>query len=195
MNSCDSSSSFGAKLFAFGTLGVMAFSTLAAMRRGAPSAPQNRQTLAKVAKETAKILDLKEQHSSQMVRFREWSETNNWHKFNLAHYDWWMFPIARESEKYGSRFALSREEISTLKRDEKFMSHYREGVDLLLRSWGWPNCIVPGQGWTNHQVRLAKVATSLKLFEQQDLLKSVQEFSRQPHVKEALKPWVKEIVQ
>lgn len=62
---------------------------------------------------------------------------------------------------------------------------YREGATLVLRAWGWDVAtgamIEPqeaGMGWTSWDVRLAKILRSLWLFQERDLLTSVQGYAR-----------------
>lgn len=156
----------------------------------------------KVIRQTARVKDIKQQHSGQIAKFTEWANADSWHRFDMSHYDWWAFPITRNSHKYGNRFALSKSEIESLKQDPAFMEGYRQGVNLVARSWGWDinqsTSIFHKYGaqrWTGHNVRLGKMGDSLQLFGQDDLFQSLQKFSRQPHVQPTLEPWVKRILE
>ncbi len=91
-------------------------------------------------------------------------------------FDWWMFPIDRDSQGQGSRYTLTPESIAALKRDPEFMKNYRSGVILVTASWGWDleknapcNPLNSSQLWTGYEVRLGKMLHSLTLFGEKDL--------------------------
>eukprot|EP00659_Diplonema_papillatum_P015645 gene15645-23880_t len=93
-----------------------------------------------------------------------------------------MFPIDDGSRQ---EFNVFKEDVEELKADQEYLSNYRDAVRLALKAWGWDvdaaQMYQPqekGMGWTNWDVRLAKICRSLWLFEQADYLDSVQKFAR-----------------
>lgn len=120
-----------------------------------------------------------------LQKFRQWAATDSWAHFGPAHshYDWWMFPIHARASK--PEFAVGTGEVSELQADAAFMNNYREGVHLMLRSWGWDletgswcHNRHPQQGWRNWSVRLGKVALSLATFQEMLLFNKVRDFLR-----------------
>ena len=130
---------------------------------------------------------VKAKNAEQVQLFEEWAEKKDWKTFKPehSHYDWWAFPITKSSASYGDEYALNAMEIQYLKRDKEFMRHYRKGVELVVKSWGWDlrkNAPVPkkertaDQLWTGYGVRLGKMADSLKLFGEKDKYRRLQRF-------------------
>jgi len=120
---------------------------------------------------------------ADLQKFRKWAANGDWHLFGPKHnhYDWWMFPIHARASK--PQYAVGPGEVADLCADEQFMAGYREGVDLMLRSWGWDldtgtwcNPRHPCQGWRNWSVRLGKVAQSLATFGEMKLFNQVRAF-------------------
>lgn len=117
-------------------------------------------------------------------KFIAWVEAGTWEEFgpDKHHYDWWMVPINRESS-HGFKYAVYQEDIKVLKSDTEWLCDYRLGTILLMRSWGWDvhsKCAykspASGQHWRKWDVRLGKLAHSLILFGQWDLLDSLAKF-------------------
>ncbi len=128
---------------------------------------------------------IKNKLSQQLVQFETWAAAGDWERFTpkYSHYDWWMFPVSRSSQQYGDTFAVSQEDVAALKADKEFMQKYRQGVKLVLKSWGWDaethGPVVngkPEQRWTGYGVRLGKMAQSLDLFGEETLYQEVQRF-------------------
>lgn len=152
-----------------------------------------------------KINKIKKVNAKQVNSFKKWADKKDWKKFKpeYSHYDWWAFPIMRSSSGYGEKFAVTPEEIEILKTDSEFMHNYRLGVELVVKSWGWDlNNNIPihshektkAQAWTGFDVRLGKMADSLRLFDQNDLYTKLQTFFDQVCVPKAnkypLENWV-----
>lgn len=129
------------------------------------------------------IQALKEKHAVQLQQFEKWAKEHDWKAFLHHHYDWWMFPIARTSLGQGAKYTLFEKDIEELKNDSEFMKNFKRGVELLVLSWGWdlynrrtvdnPD---PDQKWNHYEVRLGKMADSLKLFGERELFESVRQF-------------------
>lgn len=94
-----------------------------------------------------------------------------------------MFPIDDGSHP---QFNVRCEaDVAKLRADQEWLSGYREAVTLCARAWGWDaeraTRVEPredGMGWTQWDVRLAKMIRSLWLFEEAALLRSMQAFAR-----------------
>merc|ERR1712228_610110 len=91
------------------------------------------------------------------------------------------FPIMTRASK--PEYAVGTGEVADLLKNDEFMARYREGVDLMLLSWGWDLRVGswcsprhPHQGWRNWSVRLAKVAQSLVVFNEIQLFNQVRKF-------------------
>ncbi len=134
-----------------------------------------------------KILNIKTKNIEQVHLFEKWAKEDDWKRFSPAysHYDWWAFPISVSSSSYGDTYAVNKDEIEVLKADPEFMQGYRQGVNLVVLSWGWDlkkngrllgDERKSGQQWTGYGVRLGKMADSLKLFGEMELYKSLQHF-------------------
>lgn len=151
-----------------------------------------------------RIKRIKDELEEQLGKFEKWAQSNQWGMFSPAHshYDWFMFPVARVSS-YGKNYAVTEDEVKALKADSEFMTKYRRGVELVVRSWGWDLntgiLVEPrtaDQRWTGYGVRLGKMGNSLKLFKEFELHRKVQKFYKEVCEKELvrypLEEWVKE---
>eukprot|EP00931_Biecheleriopsis_adriatica_P068787 TRINITY_DN42695_c0_g1_i1.p1 TRINITY_DN42695_c0_g1~~TRINITY_DN42695_c0_g1_i1.p1 ORF type:complete len:344 (+),score=69.83 TRINITY_DN42695_c0_g1_i1:71-1033(+) len=125
----------------------------------------------------------KKKKYGDLMKFRKWAAEGTWEYFgpSHSHYDWWMFPIHNRASK--PEFAVGTGEVSELQSMPDFMANYREGVYLMLLSWGWDLeagtwCTrpAPTQGWRNWSVRLGKVALSLATFHEMRLFNGVRDF-------------------
>lgn len=121
-----------------------------------------------------------------LAKFEQWAKDGNWDQFHKNHYDWWMFPILSfdGSTSTAKKYSVTPKEIDLLKKDHDFMKDYRQGVEFLLLSWAWDlasNSFIknPGenQKWTGYNVRLEKIANSLMLFGEDEILEKVKEFA------------------
>jgi len=152
-----------------------------------------------------KIGNLKEQHQTYLLDFREWANEDQWGMFDhkYSHYDWWMFPIDKTSASHGTKYQLNQREIEKLKNDAEFMKDYREGVKLVLKSWGWDVDADKGakvkspkelQEWKGYRVRLGKMADSLSLFEETELYDQVKKFYTEVvHDQDKINDWVSDM--
>ena len=114
---------------------------------------------------------VKTQQRKQLDRFERWAAKEDWGRFHGSHYDWWMFPIDRDSGGQGAKWTVYAGDVEELKRDPDFVRDYLRGVELLMAAWGWDLSVVaplphpsPDQRWQRHPVRLFKAARSLRLF-------------------------------
>jgi hypothetical protein len=134
------------------------------------------------------IKELKKKQAEHLVKLQKLASEDAWEHLreHTLHpdsgFDWWMFPINRSSASYGDKYKLEQKDIIALKADPEFMDHYREGVKLVLLSWGWDassDCLVENdkQRWTHYQIRLNKMLLSLSLFDEKELLVSAKKFS------------------
>lgn len=147
---------------------------------------------------------LKKKQKGHLEKLKGLAQANQW-QFLQEHissdldpnqysgFDWWMFPVNRHSQGQGGLYQLGAREIELLKKDEDFIKNYREGVILVTKSWGWDlelnkDISNTEQRWTDYQVRLGKMAHSLVLLEQTDLLDSLRNFVQSNHL--VLQPWV-----
>jgi hypothetical protein len=100
-------------------------------------------------------------------------------------FDWWMFPIARPSNTYGSKYQLTEQNVLDLKQDSEFMESYRAGILLVAKSWGWDlkekkYFANTNLRWANYGVRLGKMIDSMQLFGEKTLLTNLVAFIDQP---------------
>lgn len=123
-------------------------------------------------------------------KFRKWAQQNRWDKFGPAanHYDWWMFPqkYISKSSQTSKFYAVTDQDIQELKSDSSFVKDYLDGVKLMAKSWGWDietgtriNNPSNDQKWKGHNIRLIKVATSLKQFGYMNLYNNLVPFATQ----------------
>eukprot|EP01001_Neometanema_parovale_P009473 NODE_5710_length_917_cov_96.151134_g5486_i0.p1 GENE.NODE_5710_length_917_cov_96.151134_g5486_i0~~NODE_5710_length_917_cov_96.151134_g5486_i0.p1 ORF type:complete len:222 (-),score=24.73 NODE_5710_length_917_cov_96.151134_g5486_i0:60-725(-) len=131
----------------------------------------------------AKADKMYSQHLTTLEMFRKYAKANRWDEIHHHHFDWWMFPIDDGSRP---NYNVYQGDIDELKQYRGYMDNYREGVRLAAKAWGWdveqerpidPKD-APGSGWTNWDVRLAKICRSLYLFEEDRYLASMQKFAR-----------------
>ena len=120
--------------------------------------------------EFAGLQKIKDQQREQLELFEEWASKNQWGKFHLSHYDWWMFPID-EPSSYRYMYVVYEGDIEELKKDSEYIRNYLRGVELLALSWGWDlkkrgyiSDPMPDQAWQDWPIRLFKASKSLKLF-------------------------------
>ena len=142
---------------------------------------------------------LKKKQFETLVLMENFDKKKQWHQYRDGsgiHYDWWSFPVKNSSRSYGKAYALTDEAVEELKKDKVFIQRLQEAAILVCRAWGWD--LVgqklnnePGCQWTNYQVRLGKMAESLKLFDQQDLLNSLEVFTQTKNMK--LNSWITKI--
>lgn len=133
-----------------------------------------------------KVELIKQKHCKQLSLFEEWAKCDKWKSIHSAHYDWWMFPVERPSSGYGTAFAVSKEDVETLKADDQFMENYRRAIHLVVQAWGWDlekgeailvaDPFKSGQRWTGYGVRLAKMSDSLRLFGETELHQKLKQF-------------------
>lgn len=129
------------------------------------------------------VTRVKDKQLKTLRLFRTKAEVGAWGGIHHAHFDWWMFPI--EDGSHDEFNVYSQEDIDGLVSDDEWLPRYREAVTLMLAAWGWDaegRTMVTDagrdQGWSNWDVRLAKVVRSLYLFEQKDLMESAQHYAR-----------------
>ena len=146
------------------------------------------------------IKPLKKKQGTHLGKLLNFAKKNEWKHLQThtmhpdSGFDWWMFPIDHSSSGYGTQYQLSHRDIETLKKDARFIKNYRKGVILVTKSWGWDlesNKDITNslQYWTNYQVRLGKMAYSLTLFDQKDLLTSLRDFVQTKNID--LEAWIK----
>ena len=119
-------------------------------------------------------------HYGNLTKFKEWARKGEWKHIISYHYDWWMFPINRDSAGQGKKYTVYEKEIKALKQDKDWLKDYRLGAILVMQSWGWDvakercyKSLAGGQEHRLHSDRLGKMGNSLILFEQWDLHKSL----------------------
>jgi len=126
---------------------------------------------------------LKEAQAKQLKQLEEWALNNDWQKFHVSHFDWWMFPFSKPSH-FGYTYTVYESEIQALKQDPDFIKNYLRGVELVLLSWGWDlyneeMVTEPGlnQEWHNWPIRLYKCGMSLQEFEFDREFNSVRKYA------------------
>ncbi len=129
------------------------------------------------------IEKLKQIHYKQITEFKFWASQDDWERFHRSHYDWWVFPLNRQSS-YGMAYVVFENEIALLKEDSSFLTDYCIGIELVSASWGWnvlskSYILHPksGQYWDNWPIRLYKAASSAKLFGYDELFESLKYFA------------------
>jgi hypothetical protein len=132
------------------------------------------------------LRDMKGHNHGSLNKFKDWVYNSEWDKFDHKNheYDWWMFPINLPSSK-GFKYVVYESDIQELLQDNSYISDYVSGVKLLIRSWGWNiktgemyKELEEGQTWKNWDVRLRKVALSLKLFRRKSLFEDLKKFAK-----------------
>ena len=136
---------------------------------------------------TSKSRRVKLKQSDHLQKLKTLAQNGEWRNLathtSHAHsgFDWWMFPVDRASRGHGDTYVVKRADIQSLKQDKEFMDSYREGVNLVARSWGWnlangvdETC--SERKWSGYQVRLGKMLSSLRLFDNWDLRENLVAF-------------------
>ena len=132
------------------------------------------------------LRDMKGANHGSLTKFKEWAYNCEWEKFDHEYheYDWWMFPINLSSLSKGWKYTVYESDIQELIQDPEYIADYVLGAKLLIRSWGWDIktgelCPKPGehQHWRDWDVRLRKLALSLKLFHRADLFEDLKKFA------------------
>ncbi|MBI5346875.1 MAG: TIGR02452 family protein [Chlamydiae bacterium] len=132
----------------------------------------------KVPNDIEKIALIKRKQKEDLKRLKEVVEKEGLPKIaaGAEHFDWWMFPIDRQSKTYDNLYQLSESEINILMKNDEFMDSYRQGIKLVATAWGWDvekgKTLKPGQ-WSGYDIRLFKMALSLYLFKEHRLLKNL----------------------
>jgi hypothetical protein len=104
-----------------------------------------------------------------LSKLKEFEKNGNFKAVRSSHYDWWLFPIDRDSSSKGSSYTLAKADFELLSKNSAFMANYCEGIKIVLSAWGWDadKCKdVSGSGkiWDGYGIRLAKMANSIMLF-------------------------------
>lgn len=60
----------------------------------------------------------------QLDKFERWAAKGDWGRFHGSHYDWWMFPIDRDSGGQGAKWTVYAGDVEELKRDPDFVRDY-----------------------------------------------------------------------
>eukprot|EP00040_Diaphanoeca_grandis_P023886 m.130548 g.130548 ORF g.130548 m.130548 type:complete len:335 (+) comp29484_c0_seq2:266-1270(+) len=127
---------------------------------------------------------LQKKQKETLEEFRLFKASQRWGRLHQSHFDWWMFPIDDGSRR--SFNVTSEAHVSILSSNHEFMQNYLEGVTIMAEAWGWDLRVrrwIPhrtqGQGWSNWDVRLAKVCRSLWLFKRVSELESMQQYARE----------------
>jgi len=118
----------------------------------------------------------------QLNIFRKKAAKGLWDEIHHDHFDWYMFPIEDGSQ---SQYNVLEKDIEELKSDEEWHNGYLQGVEFVAKAWGWDvkmgASVEPretGMGWTNWDVRLAKIVRSLWIFGEKEYMESMQKFAR-----------------
>jgi len=135
---------------------------------------------------------LLEQFKQQLKQFEEWNDKRDWLAFHHHHYDWWMFPIDEISSR-GYTYQLPVDVINDLRTNEEFIADLRQGVRLMVRSWGWDidnskyfDKCDEKQKWSHWPVRLYKAGKCMWLFKQYDYYESLKKLAYRVKEKEKL---------
>ncbi len=122
-------------------------------------------------------LKLKQQET--LENLLKLASVRDWKQIHYTHFDWWMFPIDEPSTSYDLAYTVFENDVLELASDSQYMRRYREGADLLARSWGWDlqesTPIVnadPDQCWQQWPIRLWKATRSLQLFGEEERFQS-----------------------
>lgn len=123
----------------------------------------------------------KKMHATQLALFRIHAQTGNWNAIHSDHFDWWMFPLHWDTQSKGKAYQILEKDRDLLKEDKDFMDLYREGVHLAILAYGYDlsqGVAVQnpgkGQAWTGYEIRLSKIALSLKYMGEEALFAKVQ---------------------
>ena len=80
-----------------------------------------------------KMIELQQQ---ELERFRRWAAIASWRTFHVSKYDWWAFPINRQSQ-HGYEYTVFEEEIAQLKTTPDYLDNLRELARLQMLAYGW----------------------------------------------------------
>jgi len=116
----------------------------------------------------------------QTQLFEDWVETGSWHRFGPnEHFDWWAFPIARDSNGQGDRYNVEPA-LNVLGNDRRFLEAVLANATLLSLGWGWD--LVRGEKIADraHQygIRISKCGESLGLWRMPQAHAAFLEFTR-----------------
>ena len=123
----------------------------------------------------------------QLQKFRDLAAAGRWEEIHQDHFDWYMWPIEDGRQ---ARYNVLEDDVEELLADEQWLERYHEALALCCAAWGWDVAkarpiepLADGQGWTDWDVRLAKMIRSLWLFGQVKERQSLQTFARsiKPH--------------
>ena len=168
-----------------------------------PQSPQNPASKAgPLPKNLQDIVDTQKEHLDKLKTLAAkggWEHLREHTSHVDSGFDWWMFPIKRNSAGYGKRFTVDDPGILLLKQNPSFMKSYREGVLLVARSWGWDlatgkSVKTDKQQWVGYNVRLGKMLDSLTLFGETELKDSLIQFLRQEKIIPTLDKWIKDLI-
>jgi hypothetical protein len=112
--------------------------------------------------------------------FEEWAGTGTWHRFGPAeHFDWWAFPIARDSNAYGDRYNVAPA-LDLLRNNRRFLEAVLANASLLSLGWGWD--LVRGEKIADrahpYGIRISKCGESLGLWQMPRAHAAFLEFTR-----------------
>ena len=117
----------------------------------------------------------------QLEKFRSQARSGAWASVHHAHFDWYCFPIEDGSQP---RYNVLADDVAELSADDEWVERYLETVEIVTRAWGWDirshgpvEVKAKGMGWTNWDVRLAKMIRSLWIFGRKNEMESLQEFA------------------
>jgi len=129
----------------------------------------------------ATVKRFKSAQQDQLETFKRHASRGKWSSVHHDHFDWYMFPIEDGSQ---SQYNVLSKDCLELTADAEWLAGYREGVKYVAKAWGWDvdlaepiDPLEDGMGWTNWDVRLAKIIRSLWIFRQKDYMQSMQKFA------------------
>lgn len=135
----------------------------------------------------ASLEEMKAVQLEQLQKFRGLAAAGRWVEIHRDHFDWYMWPIEDGSQ---DRFNVLEDDVHELLADEQWLERYLESLELVCAAWGWDvaqakpiDPLASGMGWTDWDIRLAKMIRSLWLFGQVNETQSLQAFARlvKPH--------------
>eukprot|EP00927_Polykrikos_kofoidii_P037663 TRINITY_DN31868_c0_g1_i1.p1 TRINITY_DN31868_c0_g1~~TRINITY_DN31868_c0_g1_i1.p1 ORF type:complete len:266 (+),score=52.55 TRINITY_DN31868_c0_g1_i1:113-910(+) len=126
----------------------------------------------------------KEAQTKTLAMFRECAKDGKWAQLHRAHFDWWMFPIDDGSKPQWN--IRSEADVAALRGDSAWLEGYHEALRIATLAWGWDleqarrvQDPQPEMQWRNWDVRLSKMCRSVFLFEESDILGSLQAYARE----------------
>jgi hypothetical protein len=130
----------------------------------------------------ATLEEMKDVQLEQLQQFRDLAAAGQWEQIHRQHFDWYMWPVEDGSQ---SQYNVLAEDVAELLADDDWVDRYHESLALVSAAWGWDvvgarpvEPLQPGQGWTDWDIRLAKMIRSLWLFGQAKERESLQTFAR-----------------